>query len=167
MSDYIDRDAFLADKIKQYCSDCDKRKGYRNGKVKFCYEIGDAPCRACGIGDVLDDVEDYPAADVRENVPGDMPWRDRNHEGPAQICDGMKGGLTMTNGDSVNVLFEQIYLIDKTSLMLERGSKEYNAFRKIHYDNCKNIEAAGLSEEYYNYLFDHVIKPSMEVKEDG
>lgn len=62
---YISREAFLADKRKQYCADCDRRKGMKNGKLKFCYEIGEAPCRACRIDDVLDDVEDYPAADVR------------------------------------------------------------------------------------------------------
>ena len=68
MSDYISRDAFIADKRKQYCADCDRRKGMKNGKLKFCYEIGAAPCRACGIDDMLSEVEDYPAADVRPVV---------------------------------------------------------------------------------------------------
>ena len=36
------------------CKDCDKRKGMKNGKIRFCYEIGDAPCRACDIGDTID-----------------------------------------------------------------------------------------------------------------
>ena len=70
MSEYIERDAFIADKRKQYCADCDRRKGMKNGKIKFCYEIGAAPCRACGIDDMLSDVEDYPAADVRPAVRG-------------------------------------------------------------------------------------------------
>jgi hypothetical protein len=26
----------------------------KNGKIRFCYEIGDAPCRACDIGDTID-----------------------------------------------------------------------------------------------------------------
>ena len=36
------------------CEDCDRRKGMKNGKICFCYEIGDAPCRACDIGDTID-----------------------------------------------------------------------------------------------------------------
>lgn len=78
MDEYIDREAFLAAKREQYCKDCERRKGIKNGKVKILYEIGDAPCRACGINDVLDDVEDFPAADVAPVrhgrwKPGDMP----------------------------------------------------------------------------------------------
>lgn len=42
----------------------------KRGKMQFVYEIGDAPCRACGYGDVLDDLEYFPAADVRENKRG-------------------------------------------------------------------------------------------------
>lgn len=63
--DYISREAFLAEQRHLYCENCARRKGMKNGKMKFVYEIGDAPCRACGIGDVLDDVENFPAADVR------------------------------------------------------------------------------------------------------
>lgn len=70
MAEYIDREAFIKEKRKQYCDDCDRRKGMKNGKYKTLYDIGEAPCRSCGIGDVLDDVEDYPAADVREVVRG-------------------------------------------------------------------------------------------------
>ena len=69
-ADYISREAFLAEKRHLYCENCARRKGMKNGKVKFVYEIGDAPCRACGIGDMLDDVENFPAADVRPNVTG-------------------------------------------------------------------------------------------------
>ena len=68
MSEYIDRDSFLAEQRHLYCENCAKRKGMKNGKMKFVYEIGDASCRACGYGDVLDDLEDYPAADVRPIV---------------------------------------------------------------------------------------------------
>ena len=64
MTDFISREDFLADKRRLYCENCDRRKGTKNGKTKCVYEIGDAPCRSCGIGDVLDDVEEYPAADV-------------------------------------------------------------------------------------------------------
>lgn len=65
--EYISREAFLEKERSLYCKDCSQRK---NSKGKLVYEIGDAPCRACGIGDVLDDVEDFPAADVRHVVRG-------------------------------------------------------------------------------------------------
>ena len=61
MAEYIDRDAFLEQQRAWYCKDCGRRK---NTKGKFVYEIGEAPCRACDIGTMLDAVEDYPAADV-------------------------------------------------------------------------------------------------------
>ena len=64
MAEYIEREAFLEQKREQYCKDCARRKGMRNGKYKTLYEIGEAPCRACEIDDVLNDVEDFPAADV-------------------------------------------------------------------------------------------------------
>lgn len=69
MEKYIDRDAFVEKHRKLYCENCDRRKGMKmkSGKMRYCYEIGDAPCRACDIGDMLDAVEDFPAADVREN----------------------------------------------------------------------------------------------------
>ena len=65
MAEYIDRGAFLDAKRDQYCRDCDRRKGTKNGKYRILYDIGDVPCRACGIEDVLSDVEDFPAADVQ------------------------------------------------------------------------------------------------------
>lgn len=67
MAKYIDRDAFLAKERAWYCDNCDRRK---NSKGKTVYEIGEAPCRACDIGDVLDLLEDYPAADVIERKTG-------------------------------------------------------------------------------------------------
>ena len=68
--EYIEREAFVEQKREQYCKDCARRKGMRNGKYKTLYEIGEAPCRACGIDDVLNDVEDFPATDVRPVVRG-------------------------------------------------------------------------------------------------
>lgn len=62
---YIERESFLAEQRHLYCENCARRK---NSKGKFVYDIGDAPCRACGICDVLDAVEDAPAADVRPVV---------------------------------------------------------------------------------------------------
>ena len=56
----IDADAFIAEQRHLYCENCARRKGMKNGKMKFVYDIGDAPCRACGYGDVLDDIDDAP-----------------------------------------------------------------------------------------------------------
>lgn len=70
MAEYIDRDAFLAGQRHLFCDNCEKRKGMKNGKIRFLYGIGDAPCRACDIEDVLDNVEDFPAADVVERKKG-------------------------------------------------------------------------------------------------
>ena len=59
MAEYINRDTFLEQERTWYCKDCNMRK---NSKGKTVYEIGEAPCRACDIGTMLDAVEDYPAA---------------------------------------------------------------------------------------------------------
>lgn len=76
MAEYIEREAFVEQKRKQYCEECYRRKGMKNGKYKTLYEIGEAPCRACEIDDMLNDVEDFPAADVRPVVHG--KWLDRS-----------------------------------------------------------------------------------------
>lgn len=65
MAEFIDKQEFLEEQRHLYCENCAKRKGMKRGKMQFVYEIGDAPCRSCGYGDVLDDLEDFPAADVR------------------------------------------------------------------------------------------------------
>lgn len=81
MAEYIDREAFLATKRKVYCEACDRRK---NSKGKIVYDIGDAPCRACSIGDIFDDVEDFPAADVVERKHG--KW-ERHFSRPCVYAD--------------------------------------------------------------------------------
>jgi hypothetical protein len=84
MDDYISREEFIEQKRKLYCENCSRRK---DSKGKTVYEIGDAPCRACGIGDVLDDLDDFPAADVRPVVRG--KWIDAVqscHDSPHVIC---------------------------------------------------------------------------------
>lgn len=68
MAEYIDKQEFIEEQRHLYCENCEKRKGIKRGKMRFVYEIGDAPCRSCGYGDVLDDLEDLPAADVWEVV---------------------------------------------------------------------------------------------------
>ena len=62
MSDLIDRQAFIENERKLYCEDCDRRKGMKKGKLTFCYEIGETPCRSCWCDDVLTDLEDFPAS---------------------------------------------------------------------------------------------------------
>ena len=62
-----DADA-LTQKMLAICNDCEKRKGMKNGKLKFIYQIGDAPCRACWIDDIKGEVEDAPTVDAVEVV---------------------------------------------------------------------------------------------------
>lgn len=71
---YIEVEAFISSEQEIYCKDCARRKGIKNGKERFCYEIGDAPCRACGIMDVLDDVEAYSEAFPADAKP--VVWGD-------------------------------------------------------------------------------------------
>lgn len=67
MARLIDADA-LTQKMLAICNDCEKRKGMRNGKVKFIYQIGEAPCRACWVDDIKGEVEDAPTVDAVEVV---------------------------------------------------------------------------------------------------
>lgn len=67
MAEYIDREAFIDNERRVYCAACDWRKG-SNGET--IYEIGDAPCRSCGINEMLDAAEDFPATDVAPVVHG-------------------------------------------------------------------------------------------------
>ena len=57
----------------------------KNGKIRFCYEIGEAPCRACDIGDTIDyfldedisptiDAISVPVVPERENSGSGMTW---------------------------------------------------------------------------------------------
>ena len=73
MSELIDREAFIEQERKVYCENCDRRQGMKNGKLTFCYEIGDAPCRACWGEDILTDLEDFPAAPRWHRVEEELP----------------------------------------------------------------------------------------------
>lgn len=64
MGRLIDADALIHDITKLYCEDCEKRKGIKNGKLKFVYEIGDAPCRACNLDDMKDAIENAPTVEA-------------------------------------------------------------------------------------------------------
>ena len=78
MSELIDRQAFIENERKLYCEDCDRRKGKKNGKLTVCYEIGEAPCRACWLDDALGDLDDFPTASpwhrVEDELPKDNTW---------------------------------------------------------------------------------------------
>lgn len=60
----IDADARIDDLMERYCKECDKRKGMKNGKRQFIYEIGEAPCRACEVDDVKAELEEAPTIDA-------------------------------------------------------------------------------------------------------
>ena len=60
----IDADARIYDLIERCCKECDKRKGIKNGKRQFIYEIGEAPCRACEVDDVKAELEEAPTIDA-------------------------------------------------------------------------------------------------------
>ena len=78
--EYIEREAFLKHEQDQYCEGCTRREGKKNGKYVTLYEIGEAPCRACAIDDVMDDVENFPAADVAPVRHGQWQKSYADHE---------------------------------------------------------------------------------------
>lgn len=73
----IDADALIDDAMDRYCKDCDKRKGIKSGKWRIIYEIGEAPCRACDVDDMIDDLENAPTVDAVERKKGEWidAWR--------------------------------------------------------------------------------------------
>ena len=73
MSDLIDSQAFIEQERKLYCEDCCRRQGMKNGRRVFCYEIGEAPCRACWLDDVLGHLEDFPTASPWHRVEDELP----------------------------------------------------------------------------------------------
>jgi len=86
MAEYIDRSEFSQKYRDWYCADCNKRKGWKGGRMtnKFVYDIGDVPCRACDIGDMLDAVENFHAADVKPVVHG--RWEKATGMMPPEYC---------------------------------------------------------------------------------
>ena len=60
----IDADALIDEVMERYCEDCNKRKGLKNGKWRVVYSVGDAPCRACGIDDMMDEMDSAPTIDA-------------------------------------------------------------------------------------------------------
>lgn len=64
MSRLIDADALIADMEKRYCKDCERHKGVKGGKVRILYEIGEAPCRACGTMDTMEEIDNAPTIEA-------------------------------------------------------------------------------------------------------
>ena len=58
--DLVDRDAFIKVHREYLCTDCVKRKGVKNGRMRILYEIGGVPCRACGVEDMFEYLDDAP-----------------------------------------------------------------------------------------------------------
>ena len=77
MSRTIDADA-LIDNIKTFrCIDCERRKGMKNGKLKFLYEIGGVPCRACDVADMIDTIDEAPTVGGWISVKDRLPENNR------------------------------------------------------------------------------------------
>lgn len=64
----IDADALIAETMKNRCADCDRRKGIKRGKITFVYDFGEAPCRACDVGDMIDTLEEAPTFNVLQKL---------------------------------------------------------------------------------------------------
>ena len=89
----IDADAVVKYLRDFRCSDCDRRKGMKNGKVCFCYEIGDTPCRACDIGDTIEYFLDDDIAPTIDAIP--VEWLEKQadyarSEWDYDTCEGIR-----------------------------------------------------------------------------
>ena len=81
----IDADATIKYLREFICKDCDRRKGMKNGKIRFCYEIGDAPCRACDIGDTIDYFLEEDISPTIDAVPV-VRCKDCKHRSKYKSC---------------------------------------------------------------------------------
>lgn len=70
----IDADALTDEIMERYCKECDKRKGIKNGKYRIIYEVGDAPCRACPMDDMKDELDNAPTIEP-ERKKGKWIWQ--------------------------------------------------------------------------------------------
>lgn len=80
----IDADALIDEAMDRYCKECDKRKRIKSGKWRIVYEIGDVPCRACDVDNMVNDIESAPTVDAVPVVHcKDCKWwkREENHVG--------------------------------------------------------------------------------------
>lgn len=83
----IDADATIKYLREFRCKDCDRRKGMKNGKIRFCYEIGDAPCRVCYIGDTIDYFLDEAISPTVDGVAV-VRCKDCKNQDPDRFNDG-------------------------------------------------------------------------------
>lgn len=88
MPKYIDADAFIEAKRDWYCKNCRRRMAIENGKEIEIYKIGEAPCKSCGINDIIEDIYDFEEADIYPKFPDVMPIRTHAHWEPADkdVC---------------------------------------------------------------------------------
>ena len=86
----IDADALIDDAMDRYCKDCDKRKGIKNGKYRIIYEIGDAPCRACDVDYMVNDIESAPTVDAVDRKRGKWEWHSDDELYYSCSCCGHK-----------------------------------------------------------------------------
>ena len=88
----IDADALLDEVIDRHCNDCDRRKGIKNGKYRIIYSIGEAPCRACDVDDLKDEIEDAPTIELEQKW---IPCSERMPEKGQKclVCD--KGAIVI------------------------------------------------------------------------
>ena len=83
----IDGDALIKETTEARCFNCDRRKGMKNGKMTFVYEIGDAPCRACDVMDMIDALDEAPTVATDTNVLGKwISVKDRMPEQAGYRC---------------------------------------------------------------------------------
>lgn len=84
----VDADALINDVTERYCKDCDRRKGIKNGVIKTLYEIGEAPCRACPVDDMKDELENAPTVDAEPVVRcKDCKHNSLNRKSGNAYCD--------------------------------------------------------------------------------
>lgn len=69
MSRFADVDVILDTVFEVHCKECERRKGIKNGKLKVIYEVGEAPCKSCGVNDMREYLEDAPTTNVKEVTP--------------------------------------------------------------------------------------------------
>ena len=74
----IDADTLINEIKKNRCADCDRRKGIKQGKMTFVYDFGEAPCRACDVGDTIDIFDEAPTVGGWISVKDRLPEKDED-----------------------------------------------------------------------------------------
>lgn len=111
MSELIDRQAFIENERKLYCEDCDRRKGTKNGKPNvICYEIGEAPCRACWLDDALTDLEDFPTAAPCWHRVDEPPKKTAKYLVWVDVNNGVFVAYPELRTATYNVVYERWYV---------------------------------------------------------